>query len=140
MKKIFLVGAGLLLSLGAYAQNTVKGYVYNDLNANKKLDKTEKGIAGVAVTNGSAVVLTDEKGYYELPIGDDQIISVIKPAGYKVPVNADNLPQFFYNHKPNGSPALKYKGVSATGALPKSVNFFLNSSPVISSISNALGV
>ncbi|RZL48537.1 MAG: metallophosphoesterase [Pedobacter sp.] len=126
MKKILLVGAWLLLCLGAYAQNTVKGYVYNDVNANGKLDKAEKGIANVAVTNGSAVVLTNDKGLYELPIGNDQIISVIKPAGYKVPLNADNLPQFFYNHKPNGSPVLKYKGVSATGVLPKSVDFFLS--------------
>jgi len=125
MRKIFLLGAGLLLSLGVSAQSVVKGYVYNDVNANGKADKSEKGLPNVAVTNGSAVVLTDAKGYYELPIGDDQIISVIKPTGYKVPLNEDNLPQFFYNHKPNGSPALKYKGVSPTGALPKAVNFFL---------------
>ena len=125
MRKIFLVGSVMLLGFGAYAQTTVKGFVYNDVNANGKLDKAEKGIAAVAVTNGSEVVLTNDKGAYELPIGNDQIISVIKPAGYKVPLNADNLPQFFYNHKPNGSPALKYKGVAPTGALPKSVDFFL---------------
>ncbi|PST84301.1 metallophosphoesterase [Pedobacter yulinensis] len=126
MKQIFLAAAGVLLSLGVYAQNQAKGYVYNDLNANGKLDKAEKGLAGISVTNGTDVVQTDQKGYYQLPVGDDQIIAVIKPAGYKVPLNEDNLPQFFYNHKPNGSPALKYKGVSPTGPLPKLVNFFLS--------------
>ncbi|WP_129714342.1 calcineurin-like phosphoesterase family protein [Pedobacter sp. SYP-B3415] len=125
MKKIFLAGAGILLSLGLHAQDVVKGYVYNDLNGNRKLDRSEKGLPGVSVTNGTAVVKTDQKGYYELPISNDQIISVIKPSGYKVPLNEDNLPQFFYNHKPQGSPALKYKGVSPTGALPRLVNFFL---------------
>src|SRR5690349_12278571 len=107
MRRIYLVTAGLLLSAGLQAQNTVKGYVYADVNANRKQEKNEKGIAAVAVTNGREVVLTDKKGYYELPVNNDQIISVIKPAGYKVPVNEDNLPQFFYNHKPAGSPALK---------------------------------
>lgn len=128
MRRIYLVTAGLLLSAGLQAQNTVKGYVYADVNANRKQEKNEKGIAAVAVTNGREVVLTDKKGYYELPVSNDQIISVIKPSGYKVPVNEDNLPQFFYIHKPAGSPALKYKGVAPTGALPKSVDFPLTPS------------
>ncbi|WP_407430740.1 calcineurin-like phosphoesterase C-terminal domain-containing protein [Arcticibacter sp.] len=123
MRRIYLVTAGILLSAGLQAQNTVKGYVYADVNSNRKQEKNEKGIAAVAVTNGREVVLTDKKGYYELPVSNDQIISVIKPSGYKVPVNEDNLPQFFYNHKPAGSPALKYKGVAPTGALPRSVDF-----------------
>jgi hypothetical protein len=125
MRKILFVGAAMLLSLGVNAQNTVKGYVYNDVNANGKLERSEKGLAGIAVTNGADVVQTNQKGYYELPVSDDQIIAVIKPTGFKVPLNDENLPQFFYNHKPNGSPALKYKGVSPTGPLPKLVNFFL---------------
>lgn len=123
---IFLLGAALMISASAYAQNTVKGYVYNDLNGNGKVDKSEKGLSGVSVTNGIDVVQTSDKGYYELPITDDQIISVIKPSGYKVLLNEDNLPQFFYIHKPKGSPALKYKGVNPTGPLPKFVNFFIS--------------
>lgn len=128
MKNIVVLAAALALSMSVNAQQTAKGYVYNDVNGNRKLDRSEKGLPKVPVTNGREVVLTDEKGKYELPISDDQIISVIKPSGYKVALNEDNLPQFFYNHKPGGSPALKYKGVSPTGALPKSVDFFLTPS------------
>lgn len=124
-KNIFLLSAGLLFSIGLSAQNIAKGYVYSDINGNGKVDKSEKGLSGVSVTNGIQVVQTSTKGYYELPISDDQIISVIKPAGYKVGVNADNLPQFFYIHKEKGSPALKYSGVKPTGPLPKLVNFFI---------------
>ncbi|WP_353135141.1 calcineurin-like phosphoesterase family protein [Pseudopedobacter sp.] len=109
----------------SYAQTSVKGYVYEDTNKNGKHDKNEKGIASVSVTNGREVVLTNQKGYYELPGNNDQIISVIKPSGYKIAKNADNLPQFFYIHKPNGSPNLKYKGVAPTGKLPASVDFLL---------------
>ncbi|WP_432713036.1 calcineurin-like phosphoesterase C-terminal domain-containing protein [Pedobacter sp.] len=127
MKRIYLVAAGLLLTLGGLqAQQKAKGYIYADVNANKKHDKSEKGIASVAVTNGSEVVLTNEKGYYELPLSDDQIISVIKPAQYQVGVDENNLPQFFYNYKPQGSPALKYKGVAPTGKLPASIDFLLS--------------
>src|SRR5690606_21824494 len=64
-------------------------------------------------------------GNYELSLSDDAIISVIKPAGYNVPVNSDNLPQFFYIHKPQGSPKAKFDGVAPTGKLPKSVDFAL---------------
>src|SRR3546814_232391 len=66
---------------------------------------------------------TDRKGYYEPMVGDDNIIAVIKPGNYNVPVNQHQLPQFFYIHKPAGSPELEYKGVAPTGDLPKRVNF-----------------
>jgi len=35
----------------------------------------------------------------------------------------DNLPKFFYLHKPDGSPKLKFPGVEPTGALPQSIDF-----------------
>ena len=41
-------------------------------------------------------------------------------------MNKDNIPQFYYIHKPNGSsPSLKYKGVEPTGPLPESIDFAL---------------
>ncbi|GIZ07561.1 calcineurin-like phosphoesterase family protein [Flavobacterium sp. UMI-01] len=125
MKKTFLYVSALFFTLSISAQNKVSGYVYNDLNKNNKKDKNEPGIIQVAVTNGEQVVLTDKSGKYELPLGSDNIISVIKPSGYGVATDANNLPQFFYNYKPNGSPDLKFKGVSPTGKLPNSVDFGL---------------
>lgn len=125
MKNLILLAALWLSALVGLAQATVSGYVYEDANGNFKKDKREKGIARVSVTNGVEVVQTDERGFYTLPIGTDQIVAVIKPAGYEVPKNALNLPQFYYIHKPAGSPELKYKGVAPTGELPKELNFAL---------------
>ncbi|KJD36973.1 metallophosphoesterase [Tamlana sedimentorum] len=113
------------------AQNKVTGYVFHDANSNGKKETNEKGIESIAVTNGKEVVLTNAKGVYQLPLTNDAIISVIKPSNYKVAVNANNLPQFFYIHKPKGSPKLKFKGVEATGKLPRNVNF-----PLIASEEN----
>lgn len=113
----------LFSSSSALAQDTVTGYVYEDRNNNAIKDKNEKGIKGVAVTNGKDVNLSKEDGSYSLPANDDMIVSVIKPTGYAVPVDANNQPQFFYIHKPNGSPETRENRVLPTGKLPKSVDF-----------------
>ncbi|GAA4441678.1 calcineurin-like phosphoesterase family protein [Pontibacter saemangeumensis] len=123
MKKPLVLLSAMLFSLAVQAQTTVSGYVYGDANSNGKKERREKGVAGVAVTNGREVALTDRQGKYELPVGRENIISVIKPRGYKVALNKENLPQFYYIHKPQGSPDLEFKGVTATGKLPKSVDF-----------------
>lgn len=109
---------------GLYAQSSVKGYVFDDRNGNGQKERREKGIAGVAVSNGVDVTVTDSKGLYQLSIGEDNIIFISKPSGYKVPLNEKNQPQFYYIHKPKGHPeSFKYKGVEPTGKLPKSVDF-----------------
>lgn len=104
--------------------NTAKGIVFEDLNGNRVRDENEPGLAGIKVSNGDDIVTTDETGRYEIPIGDDTILFVIKPRGYMTPVNDDFLPQFYYIHKPAGSPPeFKYAGVAPTGPLPDSVDF-----------------
>lgn len=124
MKKTIIAGAVLFCGI-LTAQTTVKGNVFEDLNQNGKKDKNEKGIAAVAVTNGREVVVTDKKGNYVLPVENSAIIAIIKPSGYKIGVNKDNLSQFFYNYKPEGSPKSKFEGVAPTGKLPESVDFGL---------------
>lgn len=110
-----------------YGQSVVQGYVYEDKNANGRKDRGEKGVEGVAVSNGIEVSLTNADGKYELPVSDDNIIFVIKPSGYTVPVNDKNQPQFYYIHKPKGAPTqeFRYKGAPPTGKLPRSVDFAL---------------
>jgi len=125
MKKIIVLVSAILFTMAVQAQSTVTGNVYADTNGNGKKERNEKGIAKIAVSNGREVVLTDRNGKYELPVGQDNIISVIKPSGYRVALNKKNLPQFYYIHKPQGSPSLKFKGVEPTGNLPKSVDFAL---------------
>lgn len=115
----------IIFKWSAFGQNSVTGFVFEDTNRNLVRDGKEAGIPGVAVSNGQEVVLSGQDGRYELPIGTDDIIFVVKPANYKTPVDANNLPRFYYIHKPNGSPVLKYAGVSPTGKLPRSVDFGL---------------
>ena len=122
--KFKLLLAASMLSLGVvHAQDFVKGIVYEDTNKNGKKDKTETGLINVSVSNGIDVVLTNERGEYKLPVGKDNIIFVIKPTNYSFPLNDKNLPEFYYIHKPNGSPKLKYSTVSPTGEIPKSLDF-----------------
>src|SRR5699024_6985868 len=109
-----------------YAQRTVSGTVFLDENGNNRMDAPEEGIPNVAVSNGREVVLSDGKGNYELPIEEEMIVFIRKPVGYKLPLNENNLPQYFYYiHQPDGSPALKYPGLEPTGPLPPKVNFGL---------------
>lgn len=111
-------------SLAIYSQQVASGYVFNDTNKNGKKDRREAGIANVSVSNGIDVVITDKEGRYSLPVSDGNTLFVIKPTGYMTPVDQDFIPQFFYHHKPEGSPAtFTYKGVAPTGDLPKSVDF-----------------
>jgi len=107
------------------AQSKAVGVVYSDSNSNKKRDGGEVGLSGIAVSNGVDVVLTDASGGYSLPISSDQTIFVIKPAGFDVPLNELNQPQYYYVHKPNGSPKMRYKGFEPTGPLPASIDFGL---------------
>lgn len=123
-RKLFVLMPVMLLAVWlAGAQQSVKGYVFEDVNANGKRDRKEAGIAGVGVSNGREVVLTDPSGKYILPIGSDDIVFVVKPTGYQTPVSANQLSKFYYIHKPQGSPSLKFAGVPPTGNLPASVDF-----------------
>ncbi|MBK7428337.1 MAG: calcineurin-like phosphoesterase C-terminal domain-containing protein [Saprospiraceae bacterium] len=125
MKSILLSTCLFIGTFAGFSQSLISGYVYEDLNKNFKKDKKEKGIARVSVTNGMDVVQTDSMGRYNLPIGGDQILAVIKPSNYDLPKNVLNLPQYYHIHKPAGSPELKYKGVTPSAELPKELNFAL---------------
>lgn len=124
-----LVCLGLSLGASTAAAQTyqiAKGVVYHDQNANGKRDRNETGVAGVHVSNGREVVTTGKDGSYALPISDDATIFVVKPRGYRFPVNDRYLPQFYYTHKPAGSAtSLQYKGIAPTGQLPASIDFGL---------------
>ena len=103
-----------------------RGYVFHDRNGNGRRDSGEPGLADVRAFNGRTITTTDADGQYQIDVGQDTIIFVVKPRGWRTPLNGQQLPQFYYIHKPKGSPAdLKYPGVAATGPLPASVDFAL---------------
>lgn len=117
----------MLIGASFFAQTQISGYVFEDKNNNGIKDRNEKGLANVGVSNNIQVVLTDAKGRYTLPVQNDNIIFVVKPSGYQARLNAQNLPQYYYNHKPAGSPAnYKYKGVEPTAPVAGDVNFALH--------------
>lgn len=99
------------------------GRVFLDVNSNGKFESEDLPLDGVRVSNGLDIVRTNAEGRYELPIGEEGQIFVIKPRGYRTRLNAQQLPQFYYLHKPQGSPRLKFPGVAPTGPLPQSIDF-----------------
>ena len=111
------------LTTSAAAEEIARGVVYEDRNANSQRDAGEPGLVGIRVSNGAQIVRTDAEGRYALPVTEDSVVYVLKPRDYMTPLNADNLPQFYYVYMPAGSPKMKYGGVPATGALPASIDF-----------------
>lgn len=101
-----------------------QGIVFEDLDGDGTRDPGEPGLAGIRVSNGRQLVMSDRRGRWTLPIGDDSAIFVIKPTGMRTPIDDRNLPRFYYLHKPSGSPSnLSYPGVPPTGPLPESIDF-----------------
>jgi calcineurin-like phosphoesterase family protein len=113
--------------------DVVDGYVFVDKDQDSVKDAGERGLRGVTVSNGRDVTTTDEHGRYALPAFDNMTVFVTQPRGYQVPVDDDNVAQFFYHHLPEGSPDLRYGGIDPTGPLPDEVNFPLATSGLTAS-------
>ena len=127
MKRIYFIFVAIIITLSTASiicAEEASGFVFEDLNKNLKRDAGEKGVAGVLVSNGREVVKTNENGAYVLPAAmDEAVFFITKPANYALPVDENNLPQFYYIHRPEGSPSLKYNGVDPTDPLPESIDF-----------------
>ena len=120
---LLVASASGMIQAESKTEQTATGYVFQDTNQNRKRDPGEQGLACVRVSNGREVVCTDQSGKYELPVTDDTILFVIKPQGWRTPLSKNLTPEFYYIHKPAGSPQSKYPGVKPTGPLPASVDF-----------------
>ena len=114
---------GVHVVRGDAPSDMARGRVFFDGNRNSELDAGEAGIAGVLVSNGREVTVTDANGGYELPAYDDMNLFITKKAGYAVPVSEQMVPQFNYIHKVAGSPPLRFGGIEPTGPLPQEINF-----------------
>lgn len=102
------------------------GSVFADLNGDGLRQDGEPGIADVLVSNGLDVVRTDEHGRYQLPLRLDMDVSVVQPAGWRVPVDERQLPQFAFSWKAGGTPeALRFGGLPDPGPLPERIDFAL---------------
>jgi hypothetical protein len=102
------------------------GRVFLDEDRDGRLSSEESGVEGVPVSNGREVVLTNSDGLYRLPVYEQPggtTLFITKPAGYDVPLDALNVPQFSYHHIPDGSPPMRFGGLPASGPLPSEINF-----------------
>jgi len=112
-------------------REVARGVVFDDLNQDGRHDSVEPGIVDVSVSNGCVLVQTDSDGYYEIDLSANQILFISQPSGYVVPVDDNNLPQFFYSHYPTGSPTAiagtaiewLWPVIEPTGPLPESIDF-----------------
>jgi len=110
-----LVLFGLLsIPIATAATTQVGGLVFDDRNGNGLLDADEPGIAGVKLSNGRELVLSDAEGRFAIAVEDGQTVFAIKPTGYRFGRREDGLPDFWRHHLPDGSPPLRYGGIEAT--------------------------
>ncbi|NEU13422.1 Cna protein B-type domain containing protein [Methylobacterium sp. BTF04] len=119
--------AGSPASAQPAAAEQAVGLVYETTDAGAR-----RGIPDILVSNGREVARTDAQGRYGLPVADGDAVFVIKPTGYALPRDADNIPRFSYIHQPNGTPpelGLRYRGLDPTGTLPASLDFHLIAAP-----------
>ena len=119
------VGPGAVGGVPRAGAAAATGVVYVDANQNQVRNAGEMPLPGVRVSNGREVAVTDANGKYSLPVDEDTIVFVIKPAGYRTVQDEDHLSRFYYIHKPNGSPKLDFPGVEPTGPLPATIDFAL---------------
>jgi len=101
-----------------------RGRVFHDRDGDGRMGPDDPGLAGIAVSNGLDITLTDERGQWELPLLDTATdFHVIPGRGWTVPVSADQRRRFHYLHQPAGSPKSRFPGLEPTGPLPESIDF-----------------
>jgi hypothetical protein len=130
-----LAGAAVALAGAAQAEAVpeASGLVFVDGDGSGRASPGNPGLAGVLVSNGRDVAVTDAQGHWRLPAPNPCILFVIKPAGYMPPVDPlTGSPRFYYLHSPEGSPAsldLTFEGLVPSGPLPASIDFGLKPQP-----------
>lgn len=125
--------ASALLAPGRTAKAAIEngleiaeGFVFEDLDGEGRRTANSPGIAGVMVSNGRDVAITDRVGRWSLPVANGDTVFVIVPSQWKT---ASRGPRAFsYLHQPLGTPAalgLRSPVIGPTGPLPRSIDFAL---------------
>lgn len=112
----------LLASIGLSAQPllhaaTMRGRVCLDAGTTASCPASAKGVADVAISNGRQIVRTDANGRYSIGVEDGDTVFAIKPATMAFANRANGLPRFWQHYAPNGSPKLKYGGITPSASL-----------------------
>lgn len=106
----------LALTAQAGEGRWVRGTVAADADGDGRADRGG-GIAGVKLSNGREVVLTDRHGRYRIRVEDGDTLLLIKPAGWMPVLRADGLPDL-WRHESSGKTAdrLRYGGLPRSRA------------------------
>lgn len=126
----YLLGAWLLTSAthAAAPMMAIGGMVYLDSNRNGVRDAGERGIGGVAVSDGSTIVRTDAAGRYRLGSEPGRTLFVIKPPQFAFARDLNGLPVFWRN-LPSGNgggnvaPQMKYGELAVIAKAASSIDF-----------------
>jgi 3',5'-cyclic-AMP phosphodiesterase len=138
--RLIVSAALMLLAVPVFAKSAQcnADVVWEDGNGNGRIELGEKPLAGIKVSDGVDLVLTDAAGRYQLPVVDGRNVFVIKPAGYDLPERKDGLPDFWVNIRTQAGPTLKYGGIPA--AFPICRGFGLLPKPAVTASKNPLEV
>lgn len=90
----------------------VAGLVFEDRDGDGRQDAEEPGLAGVKLSNGVRIVRSGADGRFALDLAPGQTAFAIKAPGHALPRGEDGLPRFWRHHRPQGSPALRYGGLT----------------------------
>lgn len=68
------------------AQNTneIRGVIFEDKNGNGILDKAEKGLSGIELSNGETIVVSDKQGKFSLTVEPNMSVFPILPDNYRL--------------------------------------------------------
>lgn len=108
------------------------GTVFDDRDGDGRQGRGEPGIAGVALSNGRTLAITDDRGRYCLQVSRGQTVFAIKPAGWRLP-GSDPARPGVWRHLPAATaaiapPSLKYGGIAA-GPWPSRFDVALRRAP-----------
>ncbi len=92
---VFLTLCGI--SVNGLAQDIVEGCVYTDSNRNGIRDKGEKGMPGIAVSNGDTVLLTDKRGNFKIGLSRGNSIFPILPKDWSLSDKVVNAGFYYRN-------------------------------------------
>lgn len=95
-------------------ERIVEGRVFLDVDADGRRDADEAGVAGVKLSNGRELVISDAHGRYRIALRDGDTLFLVKPPQASLPRRDDRMPAFWRHHFPSGSPPLRHGGIAAT--------------------------
>lgn len=107
------LGAALWLLGWAAAVDarSLRGEVFLDHNGDGRRQHGEPGVAGVKLSNGRQLAISDANGHYRIELADGDTLFLIKPPGYALPRGDDGLPRFWQHQRRQPSQGLRYGGL-----------------------------